>query len=30
MPDAPDKLLIAPKYFGSIEGLLNQHKWQIN
>jgi len=26
MPDAPDKLLIAPKYFGSIERRLNQQR----
>jgi hypothetical protein len=26
MPDAPDRLLIAPKYSDSIEGRLNQHK----
>jgi hypothetical protein len=23
---APDRLLITPKYFGSIEGRLNQHE----
>ena len=26
LPVAPDRLLIAPKYFSSIEGQFNQHK----